>query len=45
MRHPGGECLAALRTGIVNNCLHSTHLEYQWNGQGIEAVFEVNQGL
>lgn len=45
VRHPGGECLAALRTGIVKNCLHAGYLEYQWNGEGIEAVFEVNQVL
>jgi len=43
VRHPGGECLAALRTGIVKNCLHAAYLEYHWNGQGIEAVFEVSQ--
>ncbi len=45
VRHPGGECLAALRTGIVKNCLHAAYLEYHWNGQGIEAVFEVSQLL
>ena len=45
VRHPGGECLAALRTGILKNCLHAAYLEYHWNGQGIEAVFEVNQVL
>ncbi|MDP1535018.1 MAG: RES family NAD+ phosphorylase [Rubrivivax sp.] len=45
VRHPGGECLAALRTGIVKNCLHAAYLEYHWNGQGIEAVFEVNRVL
>jgi RES domain-containing protein len=43
VRHPGGECLAALRTGIVKNCLHAAYLEYHWNEQGIEAVYEVNQ--
>jgi len=43
VRHAGGECLAALRTGIVKNCLHAAYLEYHWNGQGIDAVFEVNQ--
>jgi RES domain-containing protein len=43
VRHPGGQCLAALRTGIVKNCLHAAYLEYHWNGQGIEAVFEVNR--
>lgn len=45
VRHSGGECLAALRTGIVKNCLHAAYLEYHWNGQGIDAVFEVNQVL
>lgn len=45
VRHPGGECLAALRTGIVKNCLHAAYLEYRWNGLGIDAVFEVNQGV
>lgn len=45
VRHPGGECLAALRTGIVKNCLHAAYLEYQWNGEGIDAVFEVSQVL
>ncbi len=43
VRHPGGECLAALRTGIVKNCLHAAYLEYNWTGQGIDAVFEVSQ--
>lgn len=43
VRHSGGECLAALRTGIVKNCLHAAYLEYNWNGRSIDAVFEVNQ--
>jgi hypothetical protein len=43
VRHPGGQCLAALRTALVKNCLHAAYLEYQWNGEGIEAVFEVSQ--
>ncbi len=45
VRHAGGECLAALRTGIVRNCLHAAYLEYHWNGRAIDAVFEVNQVL
>lgn len=45
VRHPGGECLAALRTGIVRNCLHAAYLEYHWNGRAIDAVFVVNQLL
>lgn len=43
VRHAGGECLAALRTGIVRNCLHAAYLEYNWNGRAIDAVFEVSQ--
>ncbi len=43
VRHPSGECLAALRTGIVKNGLHAAYLETHWNGQGIDAVFEGNQ--
>jgi hypothetical protein len=43
VRHPGGQCLAAFRTALVKNCLHAAYLEYQWNGQGIDAVFEVNR--
>jgi hypothetical protein len=45
VRHPGGQCLAALRTALVKNCLHAAYLEYQWNGEGIDAVFEVNRVL
>jgi RES domain-containing protein len=45
VRHPGGECLAGFRTGILRNCLHAAYLEYYWNGQGIDAVFEVAQLL
>lgn len=43
VRHSGGECLAALRTGIVKNCLHAAYLEYNWNGRSIDAVFELSQ--
>jgi hypothetical protein len=43
VRHAGGHCLAAFRTGIVKNCLHSAYLEYNWNGREIDAVFEVFQ--
>lgn len=43
VRHPGGQCLAAFRTALVKNCLHAAYLEYQWNGDGIDAVFEVNR--
>ena len=43
VRHAGGECLAAFRTALLKNCAHAAHLEYNWNGQGIDAVFEVAQ--
>ena len=43
VRKPDGECLTALRTGILRDCLHSAYLEYNWNGQAIDAVFEVEQ--
>ncbi len=42
VRKPGGECLAALRTGILSNCLHAAYLEYNWDGRSIDAVFEVS---
>jgi RES domain-containing protein len=43
VRESGGECLAALRTGILRNCLHAAYLEYNWNGRAIDAVFEVSR--
>ena len=43
VRHPGGQCLAAFRTALVKHCLHAAYLEYQWNGEGIDAVFEVSR--
>jgi hypothetical protein len=45
VRHPGGECLAAFRTSLLKNCAHAAYLEYHWNGQGIDALFEVSQLL
>jgi hypothetical protein len=29
----------------LKNCLHAAYLEYDWNGQAIDAVFEVSQLL
>ena len=43
VRHPAGACLAAFRTALLRNCLHAAYLEYNWNGQSIDAVFEVSQ--
>ena len=43
VRRPGGECLAALRTAILRDCLHATYLEYHGSGRGIDAIYEVSQ--
>ena len=43
VRQPGGECVAALRSGILQQCLHAAYLEYNWNGRDIDAVYEVSQ--
>lgn len=43
VRMPDGECLAALRTKMLSNCMHAAYLEYNWDGRGINAVFEVSQ--
>lgn len=43
VRHAGGQCLAALRTALLKNCRHAAHLEYQWDGEGIVAVFEMQR--
>jgi hypothetical protein len=43
VRHSGGQCLAALKTTLLKNCLHAAYLEYNWNGREIDAVFEVAQ--
>ncbi|WP_061171827.1 RES family NAD+ phosphorylase [Caballeronia hypogeia] len=43
VRDPGGECLAALRTTMLRDCRHAAYLEYNWNGETIDYVFEMNQ--
>ncbi len=43
VRHRGGQCLAALRTALVKDCRHAAYMEYQWDGDGIVAVFEVSR--
>ena len=45
VRDPGGECLGAFRTVLLRHCLHAAYLEYDWNGQAIDAVFELNRVL
>lgn len=43
VRHAGGECLAALRTTLLRDCHHAAYLEYNWNGNAVDVVFELNQ--
>ncbi|TDV19331.1 RES family NAD+ phosphorylase [Paraburkholderia caballeronis] len=43
VRDAGGECLAALRTTILRACHHAAYLEYNWNGQQIDMVFELSR--
>lgn len=45
VRHPTGECLAALRTTLLRNCVHAAYLEYNWDGRCIDAVFAVSRLL
>ncbi len=40
VRHPGNDCIAALRTRAIAHCKQSTHYEYHWNGKKIEHVIE-----
>lgn len=42
-RHTGGQCLVALRTVLVKDCRHAAYMEYQWDWEGIVAVFEVSR--
>jgi hypothetical protein len=43
VREVDGECLAAFRTTLLRDCRHAAYLEYNWDGQAIDAVFELNQ--
>ena len=45
MLHRSGICLAAFSTRLLKNCVHAAYLECNWNGQSIDAVFEVSQLL
>ncbi len=40
VRHPNGECIAALRPPAVSLPIQGAHLSYHWNGQFIDAVYE-----
>ncbi|MDE1182085.1 RES family NAD+ phosphorylase [Paraburkholderia sp.] len=39
----GGECLAAFKTTLLRDCRHAAYLEYNWNGNTVDMVFELNQ--
>jgi hypothetical protein len=43
VRDTDGECLAALHTTMLRDCHHAAYLEYNWNGEAIDYVFELNQ--
>jgi RES domain len=43
VRDDGLDCLAAFRTSALRNCLHESYLEYGWNGESIDTVFELRQ--
>ena len=45
VRHSSGVCLAAFSTRLLSNCVHAAYLEYDWNGQSIDKVFEISQLL
>jgi hypothetical protein len=39
VRHSGGQCLAAYRPRLVQNCRQGTHLRYVWDGERISQVY------
>jgi hypothetical protein len=43
VRDAGGVCLAAFRTTMISNCQHAAYLEYNWNGETIDRVYEFDQ--
>ncbi|WP_430367368.1 RES family NAD+ phosphorylase [Trinickia sp. NRRL B-1857] len=43
VRDTSGECLAAFKTTLLRDCRHAAYLEYNWNGNAIDSVFELNQ--
>jgi hypothetical protein len=43
VRDVDGECLAAFRTTLLRDCHHAAYLEYNWNGNAVDMVFELNQ--
>ncbi len=45
VRHPGGDCLAALRPPAVSLPVQGPHLVYHWNGERITHVVEQSDPL
>lgn len=45
VRHPGGDCIAALRPPAVTVPTQGPHLVYAWNGTSITHVFEQSEPL
>jgi hypothetical protein len=43
VRQSGGQCLAALTTGLLKVCMHAAYLEYNWSGGEIDVVLEMAQ--
>ncbi|MGF1643365.1 MAG: RES family NAD+ phosphorylase [Thiotrichales bacterium] len=45
VRHPGGECIAALRPPAVSLPTQGAHLVYVWNGERITHVYEKSEPI
>ena len=45
VRHPGGECIAALRPPAVSLPTQGPHLLYAWNGEKITEVYERSEPI
>lgn len=45
VRHPGGECVAALRPPAITRPTQGAHLVYTWNGEKITQVYEKTEPL
>lgn len=38
-----GDCLAAFRTTLLQDCQHAAFLEYEWNGETVTDVYEMSK--
>jgi len=43
VRDQEGQCLAAFRTTLLRDCRHAAFLEYEWNGETVAHVYEMNK--